>query len=83
MRGRLAGAILDHMKLSDLVAKTEVAYINLAVKLASDAEFRESVQTRMAEARAILYNDIEPVRALEAFLERVAEKVSITSARSF
>ena len=83
MRGRLAGAILDHMKLSDLVAKTEVAYIDLAVKLASDAEFRESVQTRMAEARAILYNDIEPVRALEAFLERVAEKVSITSARSF
>jgi predicted O-linked N-acetylglucosamine transferase (SPINDLY family) len=80
MRGRLASAILDRMKLSDLVAKTEAQYIDLAVKLASDRHYRENVQTRMAQARSILYNDIEPVRALEAFLEKAVRKESAIAA---
>jgi len=71
MRGRLASAILDRMKLSDLVAKSENEYIDLAVKLAGDADYRNSVRMRMEQARAIVYNDIEPVRALESFLEKV------------
>jgi hypothetical protein len=39
MRGRLGSAILDRMGLSDLVAKTENEYIDLAVKLAGDPHY--------------------------------------------
>ena len=75
MRGRLGSAILDRMELSDLVAKSDNEYIELAVKLAGDAEYRKSVSARMMQAREILYNDIEPIRALEAFLDDVVLKV--------
>ena len=74
MRGRLASAILERMNLHDLVARTEQEYINLAVRLASDSAYRDCVRSRMAQARAILYNDIAPVRALEGVLERIAGK---------
>ena len=82
MRGRLARAILDRMRLSDLVAKTEDDYIDLAVRLAGDADYRDCVRTRMAQARAILYNDIEPVRALEDFLAKVAATTRVASSQS-
>jgi predicted O-linked N-acetylglucosamine transferase (SPINDLY family) len=75
MRGRLGSAILDRMGLSDLVAKTDNEYIDLAVKLASDADYRQGVSARMAQARGILYNDLEPVRALEDFLEDAVRKL--------
>jgi protein O-GlcNAc transferase len=79
MRGRLGSAILDRMELSDLVAKSEEAYIDLAVKLASDAHYRQSVRTRMAQSKATLYNDTEPIRALEAFLADAVRETRIAS----
>jgi protein O-GlcNAc transferase len=81
MRGRLASAILNRMNLSDLVVKSEEEYVDLAVKLATDTHYRKNVQTRMAQARAVLYNDIEPVRALEVFLEKVVQKKILESHR--
>jgi hypothetical protein len=82
MRGRLASAILRRMNLSDLVAGTEHEYIDLAVRLGNDANCRDSVRSRMRQARAILYNDIAPVRALEEFFERVAGKTTIAARSS-
>lgn len=74
MRSRLASAILERMSLSDLIARTEREYIDLAVKLASDAHYRDSIRARILRARSVLYNDIAPVRALEKFLSSVAGK---------
>jgi predicted O-linked N-acetylglucosamine transferase (SPINDLY family) len=81
MRGRLGSAILDRMGLSDLVAKTENEYIDLAVKLAGDPHYRNQVRERMGQAHAILYNDIEPVRALENFLEQAVANQAECQAR--
>jgi predicted O-linked N-acetylglucosamine transferase (SPINDLY family) len=83
MRGRLASGILDRMGLSDLVARNEEDYIEFAVKLASDAAYRQEVRARMEQARPILYNDLEPVRALEAFLEKVAGNSRLPHVRRF
>jgi predicted O-linked N-acetylglucosamine transferase (SPINDLY family) len=76
MRGRLASGILERMKSFELIARSEQEYINLAVKLASDADYRGSVRSRMSEERAILYGDIAPVRALEAFLDGAVAKAA-------
>jgi predicted O-linked N-acetylglucosamine transferase (SPINDLY family) len=68
LRGRLASGILKRLALSELVATTEEAYVELAVRLATDRAYRRSVQERMEIARPALYDDPAPIRALEEFL---------------
>lgn len=68
LRGRLASAILKKLGLPELVMQTEEGYVELAVRLASDREYRQSVRERMERARAGLYDDPAPIRALEEFL---------------
>ena len=77
MRGRLASAILRRAGLGDLVAGNEQEYIDLAVKLASDADYREGIRSRILQARTALYDDIAPVRALEELFSSVAGKKGI------
>ena len=68
MRGRLASGILRRIGLDELVAADTGAYIALALKLARDNAYRRDIKTRIEEARAILFNDPAPIRALEDFL---------------
>jgi predicted O-linked N-acetylglucosamine transferase (SPINDLY family) len=76
MRGRLASGILKRLGLPELVAQSEEDYITLAVKLAEDADYRRYVRDRIEKSRAILFEDVEPIRALEDFL------VDVTTRRS-
>ena len=74
MRGRLASGILKRMGLSELVTDTNEAYVELAVRLGTDIDYRNDVRRRIVETRDVLFEDAEPIRALEAFLARaVAE----------
>jgi predicted O-linked N-acetylglucosamine transferase (SPINDLY family) len=68
LRGRLASAIVRRLGLPELVTPTEEAYVELAVRLASDRAYRQSVRERMEKARPGLYEDPAPIRALEEFL---------------
>jgi predicted O-linked N-acetylglucosamine transferase (SPINDLY family) len=68
LRGRLASGILRRIGLDELVADTEEAYAEKAVRLAQDAAYWGEVRSRMIAARAPLHGDTAPVRALERFL---------------
>jgi predicted O-linked N-acetylglucosamine transferase (SPINDLY family) len=68
MRGRFASGILKRMGLQELVAATEDDYVGLAVKLAQDTAYRDQIRARIGASRAGLYEDLVPIRALEAFL---------------
>jgi predicted O-linked N-acetylglucosamine transferase (SPINDLY family) len=68
MRGRLASGILKRMGMSELITNTEEKYIELAVNLAKDQEYRNRVSEKIIEMRDILYEDVDPIRALEDFL---------------
>ncbi len=68
LRGRLASGILKRLGLAELVAQDEQAYIALAVRIATDQVYRTSIRQRMRLARAGLYGDSVPLRALEDFL---------------
>lgn len=70
LRGRLASGILRRMGLDELVADTPQAYADIAVRLAQDAAWWGRVRERILAARAKLYGDTEPVRALERFFEQ-------------
>ena len=74
MRGRLASGMLRHIGLDELVATSDAGYVELAVALASDAGRRQNLRQRLRGARERLFEDDAPVRALEAFLERVVER---------
>jgi protein O-GlcNAc transferase len=68
MRGRFGSAILKRMGLDELVATSEPAYVELAVKLARDPEYRGRIRREIETARQILYADKAPVSALQEFL---------------
>ncbi|MGH8687904.1 MAG: tetratricopeptide repeat protein [Burkholderiales bacterium] len=70
LRGRLASGILRRMGLDELVAADAGAYVDLAVRLARDPDFRREIRGRLEAARPILYRDDAALRGLEDFLER-------------
>jgi len=74
LRGRLTSGILRRMGLDDQVAGTEADYVQAVVKLARDAVHWGEVRERMIAARAGLYDDAAPVRALERFFEDALRK---------
>lgn len=69
LRGRLASGLLRRLGLDELVAGSEADYVALAVRLAQEAAYWGRMRERMIAARAALYGDEAPVRALERFLE--------------
>jgi hypothetical protein len=68
MRGRLASGILKRMGMQELVANSEGEYINLTVKLVQDKQYKDAVKQKMIKMRNFLYDDLEPILALENFL---------------
>jgi protein O-GlcNAc transferase len=74
LRGRLASGLLRRMGLDELVADSDAAFADIAVRLAQDAAWWGGARERMVAARPKLYGDTEPVRALERFLESAVRK---------
>jgi len=70
LRGRLASGMLRRMALDELVAPGPEEYIAQSARLAGDAVGRDSMRRRIREARARLYGDLAPIRALEEFLDQ-------------
>jgi len=67
LRGRLASGVLRRMSLDELVATDEAGYVEIAVRLATDAAWWGEMRQRIESARGALYGDAAPVRALEKF----------------
>ncbi len=72
MRGRHTAGILTRMGATELIADSREAYVDKAVALA-DAGARAKAKAKVAETRALLWNDAKPVRALEIWLERAVQ----------
>ena len=68
MRGRLASAILHRIGLDDLVCQSVGDYIHLVVELIQSPKLLNSYRNKIAKSKALLFNDPEPIKALEDFL---------------
>ncbi len=68
MRGRLASAIMRRLDLPELVATTKEEFVQKAIELAGNPKERRRLQAKIIERRAVLFHDMEPVRALERHL---------------
>jgi len=69
MRGRLASGILKKIGLQELIVQNEEDFVNLVVKIASNQEYKSLIKDKINVNCYFLYRDLEPIRALEKFLE--------------
>jgi CRISPR-associated protein Csy1 len=70
MRGRQSAAMLGLLGLEELVASDPADYVAKAVAIAGDRDRRAAIAQRIKAAHHALFDRDEPIRALEAFLER-------------
>ncbi len=68
MRGRHVLGILKMMGIEETIASSKEEYVQIAVRLGRDAEYRQHISQLIAQNKHKLYNDLEPIRALEEFL---------------
>jgi protein O-GlcNAc transferase len=73
MRGRHAYAMLRTLEMDGLIAGSEAEYVAIASRLGIEVAWRRE-QRRLIEVRADrLFDDVRPVRALEAFFRSVVD----------
>ncbi|WP_449420841.1 O-linked N-acetylglucosamine transferase, SPINDLY family protein [Phormidium nigroviride] len=73
MRGLHADSFLKMLGVTDTIAKNEVEYIDIAVKLGLELEWRREISERMSQRQDYLFDDRVCVAGLEDFYQEVTE----------
>lgn len=69
LRGRVSSGILDRMGVTETIATSPKAYVEIAIRLGKDTAWRQQVRTRMARNKPMIYGDRACIEELENFLE--------------
>jgi len=77
MRSRQSYAFLKILGVTETVAKNEIEYIEIAVRLALNPKWRDSIIQQMSQCHSSLYDDQSCIAALEEFYQRVAEEYAM------
>jgi len=73
-RGRHTQAMYRRMGLDDLIASDADTYVDTAVRIANDADYRRAVSTRILANNSVLFEDATVVREFERFFLAVARR---------
>jgi len=71
MRGRQSKAMLEMLGVPELIADNSEDYVAIALRLATDAHYKEAIKQRILADRGILFDRSEPLHALALHLERI------------
>ena len=71
MRARHSSAILTQLGVTETIAQDSVDYVDIAVQLGLDRQWRQGIISRMVDGYPGLYSDTRSVGALEDFYRRV------------
>lgn len=74
MRSRICYALYQKMGITDCIAQTPDDYIDIAVRLGTDPNYRHAVRTQILVENGVLYEDMNVVRQWEAFFTEALEK---------
>ena len=74
MRGLHAYSFLKMLGVTDTIAQNEQEYIDIAVKLGLDSEWRRDVAQRMSQRHDYLFDDRVCVTALEGFYQQIVRE---------
>jgi predicted O-linked N-acetylglucosamine transferase (SPINDLY family) len=70
MRGRHSRAILTMMGIMETIAGTLDEYIDLAVRLGTESQFRKKVRDKISQNKHKVFRDTSCIKGLEAFLKK-------------
>lgn len=73
-RTKHASAILRTLGIEELITYTEEEYIRLVEKLILNERLRKNLKSKIKSNENYIYQNIEPIKALENFLESVGGK---------
>ena len=73
MRGRQSYAILTELGVTDTIANDAAEYVQIAIRLGTDRNWRDDIVRRMAGNYPSVYSDTRCVRVLEDFFKRTVE----------
>jgi protein O-GlcNAc transferase len=74
MRGRMSYGMLKMLGLSETIAQDESEYIEIAVRLGLELEWRHQIVQYIAEHKDCLFDDKVCVAALEEFYQKVVRE---------
>jgi protein O-GlcNAc transferase len=69
MRGRHSYGILKMLDVTETIAENETEYINIAVRLGLDKQWRKTLVEKIGQNHHNLYDDVSCVRELEKFYQ--------------
>ena len=72
LRSRITHALYRKMDVMDCVVDSPDGYVDLAVRLGTEPEFRASIGRKIRDASGVLFEDPAEVRELERFLDWAA-----------
>jgi predicted O-linked N-acetylglucosamine transferase (SPINDLY family) len=67
MRGRVTSALYKKMGVMDCVASTPAEYVDIAVRLGAEKDYRAAISTTLLAKHHVLYEDLTVIRELEQF----------------
>ena len=70
MRGRHTYGILKTIGVGETIATSKKEYVEIAVKLANNINFRDSIVHKIKKNKQKLYNDEKPIRFLEEVIRK-------------
>ncbi|OLP17142.1 hypothetical protein BST81_17480 [Leptolyngbya sp. 'hensonii'] len=73
LRGRHASALLRTLGMTETIASTPAAFVQIAVRLGLDANYRADIRQRMQGQSDRLFDDRSCLPALEAFYRQVVK----------
>ena len=69
-RTRLTYSILKKIDIEETIASTKEKYVEIAVKLAKDNDFRNSITKKIVKNKSKLFDDGKPIRFLEEVIKK-------------
>ena len=69
MRGRHTYGILKDLKMEELICSSKKEYVDLAVKLSKDFNFRDNILRKIKANKKLIFNNSKTIEFLEYFLE--------------
>lgn len=78
-RGRFTLAMYRKMNFDELVVDSPEHYVDVAVRLGTNAEFNRTMRQRIQQKASVLFDDPEEIRRIEPFLSRIATNGGLSS----
>ena len=67
LRSRHSYGILKSLRIDELICRSKKDYVDLAVKLSKDFNFRDNIIERIKMNKKLIFNNYETVKFLEDF----------------